>query len=121
MTPKKLPSPRSASALRSGVKLTFLAVATYRTGAPCNSTTASARPPEPSKRAKLGYLQQRELDGMQATIERAERRKAEIEVALADPSNSSNAGRVQELAGELSSVNAQIERLYSRWQELEQG
>jgi len=54
-------------------------------------------------------------------IEGAERRKAEIEAALADPSNCSNADRVQELSGELSSVNAEIERLYSRWQELERG
>jgi ATP-binding cassette subfamily F protein uup len=83
------------------------------------SPAPSDRPSEARKRAKLGYLQQRELDGMQGTIERAERRKAEIEAALADPSNSSNAGRVQELAVELSNVNAEIERLYSRWQELE--
>jgi len=85
------------------------------------SLAASARPREPRKQAKLGYLQQRELDGMHVAIEGAERRKAEIEAALADPSNCSNADRVQELSGELSSVNAEIERLYSRWQELERG
>jgi ATP-binding cassette subfamily F protein uup len=83
------------------------------------SLTASARPREPRKQAKLGYLQQRELDGMQMAIEGAERRKAEIEAALADPSNYSNAEKVLELSGKLSSVNAEIERLYSRWQELE--
>ena len=79
----------------------------------------SARPREPRKQAKLGYLQQRELDGMQEAIEAAERRKAEIESALADPSNYSTAERVQELSGKLSSVSAEVERLYSRWQELE--
>jgi ATP-binding cassette subfamily F protein uup len=83
------------------------------------SLTESARPREAHKQAKLGYLQQRELDGMHAAIEGAERRKAEIEAALADPSNYSNAERVQELSGKLSSVNAEIERLYSRWQDLE--
>ncbi len=36
-------------------------------------------------------------------------------------SNSSNVGRVQEPAGELSNVNDEIDRLYSRWQELERG
>jgi ATP-binding cassette subfamily F protein uup len=83
------------------------------------SLTAAAGPREPRKQAKLGYLQQRELDGMQMAIEGAERRKAEIETALADPSNYSNAEKVLELSGKLSSVNAEIERLYSRWQELE--
>jgi ABC transport system ATP-binding/permease protein len=84
------------------------------------SLSPSARPREPRKQAKLGYLQQRELDGMHEAIEGAERRKAEIEAALADPSNYSNAERVQELSAKLASVNAEIERLYSRWQELEQ-
>ncbi len=56
---------------------------------------------------------------MQEAIEAAERRKAEIESALADPSNYSNAERVQELSGKLSSVSAEVERLYSPWQELE--
>jgi ATP-binding cassette subfamily F protein uup len=69
---------------------------------------------------KLGYLQLRELGGMDAAIESAERRKREVEAALADPAIYSNAEKVQQLTAELQTISAQIEQLYARWQELEQ-
>jgi ATP-binding cassette subfamily F protein uup len=69
---------------------------------------------------KLGYLQLRELEGMGEAIETAERRKREVEAALADPAIYSNAEEVQQLTAELQTVSAQIDRLYARWQELEQ-
>jgi ATP-binding cassette subfamily F protein uup len=76
--------------------------------------------PAQKKVEKLGYLQLRELGGMDAAIESAERRKREVEAALADPAIYSNAEKVQQLTAELQTISAQIERLYARWQELEQ-
>jgi len=83
---------------------------------------APAQKPESAKKKveKLGYRQLRELEGMGEAIETAERRKREVEAALADPAIYSNAERVQELTAELQTVSAQIDRLYARWQELEQ-
>jgi ATP-binding cassette subfamily F protein uup len=72
------------------------------------------------KKGKLGYLQVRELDRMGEAIESAERRKREVEAALADPAIYSNAEKVQQLTAELETMSVQIERLYARWQELEQ-
>jgi ATP-binding cassette subfamily F protein uup len=72
------------------------------------------------KKGKLGYLQVRELDRMGEAIESAERRKREVEASLADPAIYSNAEKVQQLTAELETMSVQIERLYERWQELEQ-
>jgi ABC transport system ATP-binding/permease protein len=82
--------------------------------APPPGAPASHGPP-----AKLGYLLQRELDGMEAAIEAAERSKAELEAALADPSVFSRPERVQELSQALEGAAAEVDRLYARWQELE--
>jgi len=71
------------------------------------------------KKDRLSYKEQRELDGMEAAIEAAETRKAELESTLADPSTyTSNAAQVQQLQAELATVTAEVDRLYSRWQEL---
>jgi ATP-binding cassette subfamily F protein uup len=84
------------------------------------SDSKTSPAPAQKKVEKLGYLQLRELGGMHAAIESAEQRKREVEVALADPAIYSNAEQVQQLAAELQTISAQIERLYTRWQELEQ-
>jgi ATP-binding cassette subfamily F protein uup len=84
------------------------------------SDSKTSPSPGQKKVEKLGYLQLRELGGMHAAIESAEQRKREVEAALADPAIYSNAEQVQQLAAELQTISAQIERLYTRWQELEQ-
>jgi ATP-binding cassette subfamily F protein uup len=73
----------------------------------------------PRKAVKLSYKEQRELDGMEATIEAAETRKSELEGQLATPSVFSNSSKVAELQKELETVSTQVERLYLRWQELQ--
>lgn len=79
----------------------------------------TSRPESPRKPARLGFKEQRELDGIEAAIEVAEGRKAELEAALADPAKGAEAARVLELASELEEVSAEVERLYARWQELD--
>jgi ABC transport system ATP-binding/permease protein len=81
-----------------------------------------APPPTPASHgspAKLGYLLQRELEGMESAVEAAERTKAELEAALADPSVFSRPERVQELVSALEGAASEVDRLYARWQELE--
>jgi ABC transport system ATP-binding/permease protein len=75
--------------------------------------------PKQAKGAKLGYLEQRELGGMEKAIELAEARKGELETTLAAPENASNASMLQTLSAELEKATSEVERLYARWQELE--
>jgi ATP-binding cassette subfamily F protein uup len=80
----------------------------------------SAEAPKPVRKAgKLSYKEQRELDGMEAAIEVAETRKAELETQLSNPVVFSNASKVAELQKELETVTLEVDRLYTRWQELQ--
>ena len=72
-----------------------------------------------AKGAKLGYLEQRELEGMEKAIELAEARRSELEATLAAPENASNASMLQSLSVELEKATSEVERLYARWQQLE--
>ena len=49
----------------------------------------------------------------------AEARKAELEAQLADPAVFSSPSRVQELQQQLDPATREVERLYARWQELQ--
>jgi ATP-binding cassette subfamily F protein uup len=72
-----------------------------------------------AKPARLGYKEKRELEGMEAAIAEAEQRKAELEKALADPEQFSQAAQVQKLSSELEEVSRKIDALYARWEQLE--
>jgi ATP-binding cassette subfamily F protein uup len=70
--------------------------------------------------AKLGFKEQRELEGMEAAIQLAEARQGLAEAALADPVTYQRGGAaVAALRAELDEAAAAVERLYARWQELE--
>ncbi len=73
-----------------------------------------------SKKKKLSYKDQRELDGMEEAIKAAETRLAELTEAGNDPKHASNAKKLAELASEMSKAQAEVDRLYARWAELEQ-
>ncbi|AKU92418.1 ABC-F family ATP-binding cassette domain-containing protein [Vulgatibacter incomptus] len=75
---------------------------------------------KPAQKRKLGYKEQRELEGMEATIEAAEERKAGLEAQLADPAVFSQASKVAALQAELDAASSEVERLYARWQELQE-
>lgn len=79
-----------------------------------------AEPPRASKARRLGFKEQRELDGMEAAILAAEQRKSAAEAALADPVTYQQGGAaVAALRAELEAAGGEAERLYARWQELE--
>jgi ATP-binding cassette subfamily F protein uup len=83
------------------------------------STSASASTAR--KPGKLSYKEQRELDGMEATIEAAEKKKSELEEQLADGMLFvRDHVRATELQAQLTQVTAEVERLYARWQQLQE-
>jgi ATP-binding cassette subfamily F protein uup len=85
---------------------------------PAPSQAAEA-PKQARKPGKLSYKEQRELEGMEAAIEAAETRKAELEAKLADPAIYSSPTKVPELQKELEAASSEVDRLYTRWQELQ--
>ena len=80
-----------------------------------------APPPDRGRRPRrLGFKEQRELEGMEGSILAAEERKARLEARLSDPATYQRQGEeVGQLRQELEEAGAEVERLYARWQELE--
>ncbi|MFL5351950.1 ABC-F family ATP-binding cassette domain-containing protein [Archangium sp.] len=82
-------------------------------------STPAAEPKQARKPGKLSYKEQRELDGMEAAIEAAETRKVELEAQLVDPSVYSSGSKAAEVQKNLEAASAEVDRLYARWQELQ--
>src|SRR5437764_8156921 len=79
-----------------------------------------ARRPRPRKPGKLSFKEQRELESMESLIEAAEAAKAAAETKLSDPQTyAREPRRVPDLQRELERSSAEAERLYARWQELQ--
>ncbi|MBU6374552.1 MAG: ATP-binding cassette domain-containing protein, partial [Bdellovibrionales bacterium] len=72
-----------------------------------------------SKKKKLSYKDQRELDLMEQTIAAAEARLAQATAESALPENMSNSVTLARLSKEMADAQQEIDRLYSRWAELE--
>jgi ATP-binding cassette subfamily F protein uup len=99
---------------------------TYTALRPRAGATSAPPKPAPEKRekqrkpGKLSFKEQRELEGIGAQIEAAESRKSAAEAALADPQTYvRDPQRVPELQRELEESGAEAERLYARWQVLQ--
>jgi ATP-binding cassette subfamily F protein uup len=69
---------------------------------------------------KRTFKEQKELEGVEAAIEAAERRVTELQSTLEDPSvYKTRSAEVPTLVASLDAARAEVERLYARWQELE--
>jgi ATP-binding cassette subfamily F protein uup len=79
--------------------------------------TANRQPPTKPKR--LGYLEQREFDSMEANVLAAEERLAEAKKRAEDPTIAADANALQQRYTELTAAQAEVDRLYARWAELE--
>ena len=96
-----------------------------RADVPASATAApapkgAARPAaDPGKPRKLGYLEQREWDEMEARILEAEARLEAAARAAADPAVAADHVAVQECLAALAGAQAEVDRLYARWAELE--
>ena len=56
---------------------------------------------------------------MEAAIEAAETRKAGLEAQLVDPTVYSSGSKAAEVQKNLEAASAEVDRLYARWQELQ--
>jgi ATP-binding cassette subfamily F protein uup len=77
------------------------------------TTSASERP------RRLGYLEQREWDEMEARILAAELELEACQTAAADPRVATDHQALQERLAALGAAQAIVDQLYARWAELE--
>ena len=80
---------------------------------------ASATAPGAGRRSKLGYQEQREYDGIEETLARAETAVNEAVAEASDPSTPPTRARLIELLALVDQRRAEVDRLYARWAELE--
>jgi ATP-binding cassette subfamily F protein uup len=71
------------------------------------------------KKRKLGYKDQRELDGMEAAILEAEAAHAGLVAESERPEVVTNGPRLLELAAQIEAAKGRVDALYARWAELE--
>ena len=93
---------------------------------PVSGPAANSLPLEPelsaksSRSRKLSFKEQREFASMEAAIQTAEARAAELEAALNDPNfYTTRAKEAPGLIAELEATKAEVARLYARWEELD--
>ena len=79
----------------------------------------SERPGEGRSAKKLSYLEQREFDSIEQAVEDAEARLAEARARAEDPSIATDAAALQQRFEELAAAQAEVDRLYGRWGDLE--
>lgn len=71
------------------------------------------------KKKKLSFKEQRELDSMESNIHAAEEKLAQLTAESLLPNHVSNASLLADLAKQMAETQAEIDRLYLRWSELE--
>jgi ATP-binding cassette subfamily F protein uup len=91
-----------------------------------SAPTTSAAKPKPPLRAetatrpkKLGYLERREWDEMEARILAAEQQLEACREAAADPAVAADHRALAQRLAELNAAQDEVEGLYARWAELE--
>ena len=78
------------------------------------------RAPKASKAKGLTFAEERELEGLFEAITAAESKVTELTATLADPRTYAEGGKdAGRLSADLAEAKAQVERLSSRWEELE--
>jgi len=77
--------------------------------------------PQAPKAKKLGYKEQRELEMLPSMIEKLDAQLAELHDKLADPGfYRQDATEIAKVQSHLAKLEAELERHYQRWEELEQ-
>ena len=67
----------------------------------------------------MSYLEQREWDQIESLIHDAEAKLSKVHRDLEDPAVTSDPRRLQECYAQLEPSQAEVDRLYERWAELE--
>lgn len=80
-------------------------------------------PPEPRAAAgakkRLTWGEQREFDGMEAAIEAAEGEVESLRARVADPAVAADHVKLRDACAQLGRAQQEVERLYTRWADLE--
>ncbi|MBQ9500696.1 MAG: ABC-F family ATP-binding cassette domain-containing protein [Lentisphaeria bacterium] len=116
--------PREGIALWNGDYDYFASKQTERRAAAAPEKKPSAPPPvrgRPGKPAgKLSYREQRELEGMEDAVLRAEEAVSALEKEFTAPDfYTTRAKDAPLMQAKLASARAELDRLYARWEELE--
>jgi ATP-binding cassette subfamily F protein uup len=72
-----------------------------------------------AKKRRLGFKEQRELDGIEARVQEAEAVRNGLRVESEHPDHASDAPKLVAILAALEAKQAEIDRLYARWEELE--
>jgi ABC transport system ATP-binding/permease protein len=89
------------------------------TGRPTAKPAGSPSPGQAEKPKRLGYLEQREWEQMERLILEAERQLEACEKAAHDPAVVSDHEALHDRLLALAAAQAEVDRLYARWAELE--
>jgi ATP-binding cassette subfamily F protein uup len=87
--------------------------------APAASTSRAATPRQRTRAKRLGYLEQREWDGMEQAILDAESALERCRRAAEDPAIASDPGALHERLVAIDTARAAVDLLYARWAELD--
>jgi len=88
-------------------------------GSPAPRAGEAGKPRPAGSPGRLGYLEQREWDAMEARIEEAERDLAARQKAAHDPVIASDHAALSAALAALAPAQEAVDRLYARWAELE--
>jgi ATP-binding cassette subfamily F protein uup len=82
---------------------------------------AASRPPSSSSpvKKKLTWNEQRELEAMEKSILSAEANVEDLHAQVSDPNVMADRVKMHDACAALGAAQAQVERLYARWEELE--
>src|SRR5262245_55624565 len=86
---------------------------------PSKSSRSKSQSAPKTKRTGLSYPEQKEWAMMEQRILQAEETIAACQAAVEDPAIASNAAALQERSEALDAARTAVERLYTRWTELE--
>jgi ABC transport system ATP-binding/permease protein len=73
-----------------------------------------------NKQQKLSYLEQREYDSLESEIQKYEKQLAILQEDSEKPENMTNSTQLVRILGEMEKCKTEIDRLYQRWEHLEQ-
>jgi ATP-binding cassette subfamily F protein uup len=86
--------------------------------AKANADMANTQKPSATGKKKLSYLEQREFDGIEERVDKADTRMAAAHDKLADPAVTSNAELLTVALAEMEAAQAEHDAVYERWAEL---
>jgi ABC transport system ATP-binding/permease protein len=93
---------------------------TEKEEAPQPAAEPKGRSQERPRRAGLSFKEKQELQEVEGRIAAAEERQRELEVLLGDPERLGDHQAVTAAAAELAGIEAELEALLQRWEELEE-